>query len=351
MSNVILCSHSALEFYRKARLFEARKLRGYGRVFGLPQYYCASDVLERTPSRTAQLKAPSCTRKELLALAEELELSTPLHILVSDKASRRHSSILVSHVLPVGFAERCSLPLGGGAFVCQPELMLLQLAQQLEHLELTRLVCELSSSYVIDESSPHGMIEALPLIELGRLHTFCARHRSTRFVSRLSASCGHALEGSASPMETALALLLTLPYSLGGYALPKPQANGTVRLTALQQHVSGTCERRGDLLWSQARLAVEYDSDQEHLGSEKLFLDTQRRNALLFKGYTVITVTKHQLHSIDEMDKIAINIAKQLGKRIRPSRLDWCYRQEALFERLLGGRAGGSRRRPSIIAR
>ncbi|MGN0072249.1 MAG: hypothetical protein ACI36W_00350 [Coriobacteriales bacterium] len=351
MNNVILCESSALEFFRKARLFEGRKLRGYGRVFGLPQYYCASDVLERTLSRSAHQKAPSCTPDELAALAEELELSLPLHVLVPDKRSRRNSSKLLSHVFPRELGERCSHPLGGGAFVCRPELMLFQLARLLDELDLIRLICELSSCYVLDESSPHGMIEALPLIVPGQVAAFCMQHRSQRGAGVVSRCCGYAVPNTASPMESALALVLTLPHRLGGYALPKPQANGTIRLSGLQQHVSGTCERRGDLLWPLAKLAVEYDSDQEHLGSEKLLQDTQRRNALLFKGYTVITVTKHQLYSIDEMDKVAINISKQLGKRIRPTRLDWCYKQEALFERLLGERAGGSRRRPSVIAR
>ena len=65
VKNIVLCDRSSLEFYAKARLFEARKFRGYGRVFGLPHYYCASDVLERTPSRSAHLKLPSCTQDEL----------------------------------------------------------------------------------------------------------------------------------------------------------------------------------------------------------------------------------------------------------------------------------------------
>ena len=351
VKNIVLCDRSSLEFYAKARLFEARKFRGYGRVFGLPHYYCASDVLERTPSRSAHLKLPSCTQDELCVLAEELELPLPLHAFVPNAAARRRSEFLVPHVLPHGFTERCSQPLGNGAYVCRPELMLLQLSQQLDQLELIQLVCELSSSFVLDESSSHGMIEALPLIEPRRLSAFCERHRPVRNTSRLAAACAHAIPGTASPMEIALALILTLPYKLGGYGLPKPQANGTVRLSSLQQHVSGTRERRGDLLWAQEKLAVEYDSDQEHLGSEKLLRDTERRNALLFSGHSVVTVTKRQLHSIDEMDKVAINIAKQLGRRIRPTRADWGFRQEALFEQLLGEQAGRSRRRVSIIAR
>ena len=351
VKNIVLCERSSLEFYRKARLFEGRKIRGYGRVFGLPQYYCASDVLERSPSRSAHLKIPAYTHNELCALAEELELALPLHVFVPSAAARRRSRVLVPHVLPRGFTERCSQPLGNGVYVSRPEPMLLQLSQQLSQVELIQLLCELSSSFVLDESSPHGMIEALPLIELKRLSSFCERHGSMRNCGKLAAACAHAVPGTASPMEITLALLLTLPYKLGGYGLPKPQANGTVRLRSLQQHVSGTRERRGDLLWPQEKLAVEYDSDQEHLGSEKLFRDTERRNALLFSGFTVITVTKRQLHNIDEMDKVAINIAKQLRRRIRPTRADWCYRQEALFEGLLGDQVGRSRRRLSIIAR
>lgn len=351
MENVVLCEGSALEFYRRARHYEAHKIRGYGRVFGMPAYYCASAVMEQSLSRGVQLQRPSYVRGELEALAEELELSLPLHLLFPSAGSRRHTAAVYGHAVPAGLSERCAYRIGEGVYVCRPELMLLQLAQQLDDLDLVRLISELTSCFVLDESTPHGQIDAPALVERRHVERFCSHNSSVSGTKRLARLNSRAVPNTGSPMELVLALLLTLPYSMGGYGLPAPEANRPVSLTALQQHVSGTRERRGDLVWQWGRLAVEYDSDQEHLGSAKLLQDTQRRNAMQFKGYAVITVTRRQLRSIDEMDKVAINIAKQLGRRIRPRRADWCFRQEQLFERLLGESTGYSRRVPSVIAR
>ncbi len=99
----------------------------------------------------------------------------------------------------------------------------------------------------------------------------------------------HVLDRSASPAETKVALALTLPCKIGGMGLPQPSLNRFIPLNAAEQKALNRSYFLCDLYWEQAKLAIEYDSDAEHSGSERIASDAARRNALLRLGITVIT--------------------------------------------------------------
>jgi very-short-patch-repair endonuclease len=52
---------------------------------------------------------------------------------------------------------------------------------------------------------------------------------------------------------------------------------------------------RVDLAYPNARLAIEYDSYQEHTGKIALIRDSSRRNALVATGWTVLSATAADL--------------------------------------------------------
>lgn len=85
-------------------------------------------------------------------------------------------------------------------------------------------------------------------------------------------------------METKIALLLSLPTSMGGYGIPQPDLNAQVT-----HSFSGARhpERfRCDLYWPTVKLALEYDSHQYHASSEKVVLDSTRRMKIESKKNT-----------------------------------------------------------------
>lgn len=65
------------------------------------------------------------------------------------------------------------------------------------------------------------------------------------------------------------------------------------------------------------RLVLEYDSDERHLTSEQLQEDAVKRMALQAMNYRIITVGRLQLNSVSETRKIALSVARILGKPIR----------------------------------
>lgn len=139
----------------------------------------------------------------------------------------------------------------------------------------------------------------------------------------------YAVDGSASPMETALALMLSLPKSEGGYGLPKPQMNRVLPLDAETGRV-----RVADLFWPEPKVVVEYDSDAFHTEKEKLRRDALRRNQLESQSVTVLTATAGHLSSLAALDELAGQIARALGRSLHRGRLAAASERAALLTSL-----------------
>ncbi|MEF2846503.1 MAG: hypothetical protein U0O24_07640 [Eggerthellaceae bacterium] len=144
------------------------------------------------------------------------------------------------------------------------------------------------------------------------------------------------INDSASPRESALALMLTLPKRLGGYGLPKPILNYRVDIPQNKRHQFSSRYCVCDLYWPQAQIALEYDSDAFHTGSGKIALDSARRDALALLGIQVLSVTNLQIKLATEMDRIARAIGRALGVRIRTDTdYDYHKRKALLRQHLL----------------
>lgn len=72
----------------------------------------------------------------------------------------------------------------------------------------------------------------------------------------------------------------------GGFGTPTRQ---------LPIRANGTVIARADLAYPEARLILEYDSDQWHSGTKRRHRDARRRNRLRALGWTVLEVTPAQL--------------------------------------------------------
>lgn len=147
-----------------------------------------------------------------------------------------------------------------------------------------------------------------------------------------------AFDGSASPMETALALMLTMPVEQGGYGLPRPRLNQPIAVNgnARIQLLSSKSGMRADACWERERLVLEYDSEEFHAaqGSGKLIDDAERANSLAALGYRVLSVKYGQVAQMDRLDLLARQISEILGVKLeQPSELQriWRVRLHALL--------------------
>ena len=121
-------------------------------------------------------------------------------------------------------------------------------------------------------------------------------------------------DGAASPMETMLAMMLCLPYGLGGYGLEKPLINHRVDVPSSSKRLADRAYCVCDLCWPEAKLCVEYDSARYHVDPDRQDSDARRRSTLIALGYTVVTVTRGQVMDAGAFNRLAHQLAKQTGK-------------------------------------
>lgn len=124
-----------------------------------------------------------------------------------------------------------------------------------------------------------------------------------------------AFDGSGSPMETALALLLSLPVEMGGYSLERPTLNWQIPVDPMERTLASQDEMFGDICWPKGKVALEYDSWEQHgrLGSAKLAKDRARANSLTALGWRVLSVGYEQVASVQSMTLLARKVARLLG--------------------------------------
>lgn len=307
--------HTALEFWR----WKASTL---------------SNILKVEPIRYVKLSGKTIHASEVIAGCEPFhDSATKACVMVAEKDQvRAHPNIeyvFCSQALPIRSLHKINRE----TYVSSPEFMFIQMAKVLSLIELASLGCELTGSYVVNDDDQRGFCSCDPIASKASIDRMIGNAANVPGVKKARSAANLLIENAASPMETYVALLLSLPNRLGGYGMPKPKLNHAIRLTSEQ---AITLKRHSivmDLAWPSQHLAIEYESTAWHSGEQKFVQDSIRRNDIRSLGYDVTTITLNELKSIASMDRIAKSIAAKLGVRLRLERIDR-NKQSALRRRL-----------------
>ena len=296
-------------------------------------YWCWNDVPSRLQTRKMQNVALTAPTPELIcfARAELNPFETPLHVIVAHENDKRNLKNIYCHSFGNSIPPYSFFRHSAHIAVSSPEACFLQLTLTADPIGLICIGCELCGTYSIDPISGK-LLNRRPRTKLAFLHTYLNRADGIRGSIKAQKALTHILENSASPMETKIALLMSLPTSMGGYGIPQPELNAQVT-----HSFSGTRhpERfRCDLYWSTVKLALEYDSHQYHASSEKVVLDSTRRMKIESEKIHVLSVTKQQIYNPYEFEKLVGVIARYLGHRIRINRKDFDQRRQHLRAKL-----------------
>ena len=207
-----------------------------------------------------------------------------------------------------------------------------EMASVLSLEQLIALGFELCGTYRRASTFGLARYDATPLTSPGALAPFIEKSPQFKGVKKARRALPLILAGSASPRESELAMLLCLPYSLGGYGLPHPTMNAEMPLPK-NVGATGRSSLRCDLYWPAARLDVEYDSAEFHSAERLLANDSMRRIALESMDVTSVNLTAEHLRRASLFDEAAQGIARILGKRVRlPG--DFRLKQERLWREL-----------------
>ena len=273
----------------------------------------------------------------------------PIHAFVPNRESGTSTKNLVTHVFGQDIPFGCFLNLGHDVRMCSPQFLFMQLSTQYSTVDLVRIGMELCGTYSRWHMPPDRMDAAYrndqedtrsctfgvpPATQTRHLRLFAERMYGQRGVAGARTALQWALDRSASPMETAVYLMLCLPKRLGGYGLPKPQLNPKI----LVSNPTGTVERYPDLFWLGPNIDVEYNSDAEHSGEWSRYRDSKREVELTVADVRVLPLTRPQVMDADAFDAFAQGLRLMLGIRARKPDAQWKQRRDELQRNLLLGK-------------
>ena len=261
-----------------------------------------------------------------------------LHVEVENAAARRAACAdarpCLAHVRSDRDHSSRWLPAAFGLKVPTPELCFLQLATQLSFPYVAMAGMELCGTYSVSPDEEGSLIKRRPLTTCAALLSFLEKNTSSYGVKKARRALSFIAGGAASPQEARLYLLLSLPVRMGGYGLPPAQLNYRIETNASGGIDPAKRYRLCDLYWPDRQIAVEYDSDAFHVGTEKIASDSISRVALSTRGISVVTVTSAQLRSPMMTDQLAAALCRKLEIRKRTCRKDWSRQREALRKAL-----------------
>lgn len=245
-------------------------------------------------------------------------LSRPLHVCSHSREALMRGKDVRGHLLSDETTDEQILRLGEGLYVTSPELTLAQLSLTLSPLQRAAYAMELMGAYSLD---PDGHLSAVqPITTQAQLRHFYSQLRWPLVKGHMRRAVELAREGSRSPAETELYLLLCAPPRQGGYGLTKPELNIPFSLPTQWDALLNTPYILPDLCWPCKKLAMEYDSKRYHSLEQERDRDDDRRCALEELGFTVISLrTKRFMdpHRFDEL--VRHRVAPRLGVKPPPS--------------------------------
>ena len=244
-------------------------------------------------------------------------LRKPVHLVVPHLGCRRNLRSAAVHV-----NRHLGLPgtvwaLSASLSIASPALGLAQFAAEASLPQLTELACALTGLYKFAASRSSSVLDAEPLTTCSEIAAVLAEYPAMYGARKARAAAGLAIDRLGSPYETILYLLLCLPRSMGGFGLPKPMANAMVAPADDERRLVSQNRYYPDLLWPQARLIVEYDSDECHSSPDRAANDSRRRNDLEMMGYAVVVVTRPILSDDRLFEKTVGQLRRVLGLSAR----------------------------------
>lgn len=269
----------------------------------------------------------------------------PLHCVVPKPRNRRNIKNGHCHVFGGEMNAICLHRSTDESSLCvvSPEVLFLEMAAQLSGIELVKLGYELCGVYSLPMSQPNyagiprGYSRRKALTSVARLTAHVASQSNNRSVKKARWALRYVLDGSASPRETELSMLMVLPRKLGGYGLRKPEIRHEFATSSeVLLFLSGK-SAAFDLHWPDAGLLLRHGG-QALKGND----DDRKRNRHLTSldaaGSRVVHVTNRDIRHAESLDEVADAVARCHGRHLRNDlQYDFAARQAELRERVLTG--------------
>ena len=241
----------------------------------------------------------------------------PIHLLVDGPANRVHSDRVVSHVWSGPIPPGSLYHLAPGVLIASPGFCYLMASGSQSKPRAISIGMECVGLYG-RRRDVRGFSDRGQLMTKSELAGYLKGAKGCYGFRNATRCLPYVLERSRSPMETCMVLVLTLPAREGGFGLPRPELNVTIRPRPEEFILSQRPQYEVDACWKRRRLVLEYNSYADHLSREALDRDAMKANSLRSLGWKVLVATRAQLDG-DALTVLAHQVARGLGvKRPHP---------------------------------
>ncbi len=303
--------------------------------------------------------------------------TAPLNIAVPNARDRVRARGVRSTVLSADLPTGVFVDVGGGLAISSPELLFVELARVMPFEVHILLGMELCGTFARDAEDPRSgpvTYHVPPVTSVDRIHSFIDGCKGTAGLQQARESLEWLLDNAWSPMEAAVAMLMSLPAEQLGYGLWSVSLNPRIPV----EEGTGVESRVPDLVFGQTGVGLNYDGE-DHLPMRDVVSaalrmarepsqaagqeltqavarvrdgsvsDKRRDRDLAAAGMTVLAITKEDLYERGGLDRLVLQVIETIervvGRRldrqraVLDSQMLSDIRQELIWS-LLPGRAG-----------
>ena len=285
---------------------------------------------------------------EIQGVRPHRESNSKVDLLIRDVNSASTRANVALHICNSKVLPSMLLPIGADlkGFVTSPEFTYLQVASKLDFIGTILAGSALCSNYFLNQNGHGGVSQRQngPLTNRAAIAKFLATQGRKRGIIPAKRALQHIVEKARSPRETSLALLLCLPYNLGGFNLGTVELNRPIEL---ENRYGEKITRIPDLTiqlkdkrQKRATVLLDYDPAVTHSGGQKIMRDLDRENELVTGVQCPhFSVSGEMLKSFESVQGLARQIRESTGIVARDTTIsDLEERQRALWARLFKAR-------------
>lgn len=174
-----------------------------------------------------------------------------------------------------------------------------------------------------------------PLTSVERLASYLDQARG-HGAQRARALVHNVVDGSASPLESKLVIMLCGSAWIGGEAWPKPWLNRTLTFPPEIHKLAGQRSAIPDSYWLEQGYVLECQGKAFHADAGGFEITTGRRAGLNTMGLVVREVTDVQLRNLDRWDTMLAGFARDFGFSLRKRTPAFLHRRDELHQALFG---------------
>lgn len=272
------------------------------------------------------------------------EPNSKVDLLIRDLNSASTRENVALHICNSKVSPSSLLPIDVDlkGFVTSPEFTYLQIASKLDFIGTILAGSALCSDYFLNQDGHGGVSQRQngPLTNRAAIAKFLSTQGRKRGIIPAKRALQHIVEKARSPREASLALLLCLPYNLGGFNLGTVELNRPIEL---ENRYGEKITRIPDLTIQlkdkrkkQATVLLDYDPAVTHAGGQRVMRDLDRENELVTGVQCPhFSVSGEMLKSFSSVQGLVRQIRESTGIVARDTTItDLDNRQRALWTRL-----------------